>query len=168
MEVDIYILYEHKSYKDKRIFLQLLGYMLNMWKKDFEEKNPLRVIVPLVFYHGKSKWDMPDEYVKQFKVDEEITKYLLNFKYLLFNTSEHEFDPEKIQEFKNNIALYTTLMLYKDTIKKNIKIIKKIFDFWGENDFIGGSHVFISIIHTKNPIQFIQIQKTIDDPYFNF
>ena len=46
---DIYILFEHKSYKDKKVILQLLSYMLKMWKRDMGDKRPLRIIIPLVF-----------------------------------------------------------------------------------------------------------------------
>jgi hypothetical protein len=37
--VDIYILFEHKSYQDKKILLQLLRYMHLMWEKDSDEKS---------------------------------------------------------------------------------------------------------------------------------
>ena len=40
---------EHKSYKDKKVILQLLSYMLKMWKRDMGDKRPLRIIIPLVF-----------------------------------------------------------------------------------------------------------------------
>ena len=50
---------EHKSYKDKKVILQLLSYMLKMWKRDMGDKRPLRIIIPLVFYHGRKKWDIP-------------------------------------------------------------------------------------------------------------
>ncbi len=35
---DIYIIFEHKSYRDKNIFTQLLLYMYLMWQKDIDEK----------------------------------------------------------------------------------------------------------------------------------
>ena len=76
-DVDIYILMEHKSYYDKAIFIQLLKYMLLMWEKDIAEKKPLRVIIPLVFYHGKRKWDIPLQFIEQFKLKDELKKYLL-------------------------------------------------------------------------------------------
>ncbi len=47
LNADIYILFEHKSYKDKRIFVQLLKYMYLMWQKDADNNKPLRVILLL-------------------------------------------------------------------------------------------------------------------------
>ncbi len=57
LNADVYILFEHKSYKDKRIFVQLLKYMYLMWQKDSDNSKPLRIVLPLVFYHGGSWWD---------------------------------------------------------------------------------------------------------------
>ena len=57
--VDIYILFEHKSHPDKRVLRQLLRYMYLMWEKDGDEKKPLRVIIPLVFYHAKTRGRFP-------------------------------------------------------------------------------------------------------------
>ena len=75
-EMDIYILFEHKSYQDKKIFIQLLRYMYLMWNKDIGENKPLRVIIPLVFYHGKKKWKLPVKFLEQFKIKEELKNYL--------------------------------------------------------------------------------------------
>ncbi len=38
-QADIYILFEHKSYKDKKIFIQLLRYMYLMWEVKNEKNN---------------------------------------------------------------------------------------------------------------------------------
>ncbi len=46
--VDIYFLFEHKSYQDEGIFLQLLKYMYLMWQKDNGEKRLPRIIIPYV------------------------------------------------------------------------------------------------------------------------
>ena len=53
---------EHKSYKDKKVILQLLSYMLKMWKQDMDNKHDLRVIIPLVFCQGRKKWDIPAKF----------------------------------------------------------------------------------------------------------
>ena len=84
-DADIYFLFEHKSYKDNKVLIQLLKYMYLMWQKDSDENKPLRVILPLVFYHGKKKWDIPLEFNKQFKVKNELLKFLLNFRYILLS-----------------------------------------------------------------------------------
>ena len=54
---DIYIIFEHKSYRDRNIYFQLLKYMYMMWEQDYREGKELRVIIPLVFYHGRGNGD---------------------------------------------------------------------------------------------------------------
>ena len=38
-ETDIYFLFEHKSYEDKKIYIQFLKYMYLSWQQDVNEKN---------------------------------------------------------------------------------------------------------------------------------
>jgi predicted transposase/invertase (TIGR01784 family) len=78
IDADIYILLEHKSYREPAILIQLLRYMLMVWEKDFAENKPPRVIIPLVFYHGKESWNMSQCFSDQFDVDDELKDFLLN------------------------------------------------------------------------------------------
>ena len=56
----IYFLFEHKSYRSKNITFQLLKYMVEIW--DSKNKNAdsdwLPIIIPLVIYHGKERWNL--------------------------------------------------------------------------------------------------------------
>ena len=45
----IYILYEHKSWRDEKALLQLLRYKQMVWQKD---EGSLTPILPILFYHG--------------------------------------------------------------------------------------------------------------------
>lgn len=58
-EVLIYLLLEHKSWVDRRIALQLFGYVLRILEwRDRNGQAPC-VVVPLVVYHGEQAWDEP-------------------------------------------------------------------------------------------------------------
>ncbi|MBW7859424.1 MAG: Rpn family recombination-promoting nuclease/putative transposase, partial [Leptonema sp. (in: Bacteria)] len=52
--LNIYILFEHKSYRDSKIFTQLLSYIAAIHKS----QTVLMPVIPLVFYHDKQKWDL--------------------------------------------------------------------------------------------------------------
>ena len=54
----VYVLFEHKSYVEARINLDLLRYRVRIWEQWLNEGNtgPLPVIVPVVFYHGAARW----------------------------------------------------------------------------------------------------------------
>jgi len=55
----LYLLYDHKSSPDKWVSIQLLRYIMLIYKKELEKKHPptiLPEVVPVVFYHGKKEW----------------------------------------------------------------------------------------------------------------
>ncbi|MCP4136158.1 MAG: Rpn family recombination-promoting nuclease/putative transposase [bacterium] len=133
--IEVYILFEHKSYEDDKIFIQLLKYMYSMWQEDSDADKPLRMIIPLVFYHGKKEWVIPREFKDQFNVKEELQEFLLNFKYILFDTEPWDFEDESNAVIKDNVFLLTSLMLMKAVFQKNNDIIEKIFDFWHKKNF---------------------------------
>jgi predicted transposase/invertase (TIGR01784 family) len=51
------LLYEHKSkLPDRAIYIQLLQYMLGIWRKNLEQNQPLDFVLPIIVYHGKAAW----------------------------------------------------------------------------------------------------------------
>jgi len=58
----LYLLYDHKSSPDKWVSVQLLRYIMLIYRKELEKKHPptiLPEVVPMVFYHGKQEWTHP-------------------------------------------------------------------------------------------------------------
>ena len=132
---DIYIIFEHKSYRDRNIYFQLLKYMYMMWEQDYREGKELRVIIPLVFYHGRGKWRLSKEFNSVFGVNEDVRKYLLNYEYLLFDTNEWDFEDEKNRGVRNNVMLMSGLLLMKSVFSKDIKGVERVFDLWSKMGF---------------------------------
>ncbi len=135
LDADIYILLEHKCYRDVAIFIQLLRYMYLMWQKDMDEKKPLRLIIPVVFYHGKEKWNIPRSFIEQFNVSDEIKKFLLNYRYILFDTRDWDFRDKRNEELKDNVFLLTALALMKSVGNEEFEPVREIFKFWHEKGF---------------------------------
>lgn len=83
----VYVLFEHKSYIDNYVSLQLLRYMTEIWQYLRKEKNLefLPRIIPLVFYHAEEHWKVKE--LKSLFMDNSNTldKYLPNFRYELFD-----------------------------------------------------------------------------------
>src|SRR6056297_4270132 len=55
----LYLLYDHKSSPDKWVSIQLLRYIMLIYRKELEKKHPPKIlpeVVPVVFYHGKKEW----------------------------------------------------------------------------------------------------------------
>lgn len=89
-EVFIYVLLEHKSYSERFVALQLLRYMLKIWESLLDEKmKSLPVIIPLVLYHGKSRWNVSKQFADVIKVESDALKmYVPAFEYSLCDVSE--------------------------------------------------------------------------------
>jgi len=132
---DIYILMEHKSYQDDKSLIQVLKYMYLEWQKDVDQKKPLRVIIPLIFYHGEKNWKVPRSFVDNFSVSDTLKKFLLNFSYVFFDTKDWDFMAVANQELKNNVFLLTALVLMKNASNDNMEIVQEILKFWHEKGF---------------------------------
>ena len=106
----IYLLFEHKSYSEKWICLQLLEYILQIWKVKKGDGEQLPIIVPLVLYHGKTTWKIGVKLsdLLQYK-EPRLMNYVPDFEYLLYDLTKYE--DQDIQGIaKLKVALY--LMKY--------------------------------------------------------
>ncbi len=86
IDAKLYIIFEHKSYADRRVVLQFLRYILAIWEKDIEQRRPLTPVIPMLFYTGKPIWNIPTNTLEVSKtLPEEIQQYLLRLNYLFFD-----------------------------------------------------------------------------------
>ena len=134
---DICFIFEHKTEAHRKIFIQFLKYMVQEWQKDIDENIPLRIIVPIVFYHGKTPWKVSPSFAGQFDIDDDIKEYLLNFKYILFDTATWDFREETDEQLKNNVFLLSAMALMKYAYNDDHETIEGIFNFWREKGFTG-------------------------------
>ncbi|MCK4761294.1 MAG: Rpn family recombination-promoting nuclease/putative transposase [Candidatus Aminicenantes bacterium] len=134
---DICFIFEHKTEAHRKIFIQFLKYMVQEWQKDIDKNIPLRIIVPIVFYHGKKPWKVSPSFAGQFDIDDDIKEYLLNFKYILFDTATWDFREETDEQLKNNVFLLSAMALMKYAYNDDHETIEGIFNFWREKGFTG-------------------------------
>ena len=78
-ETRIYLLVEHKSSPDSETFLGLLRYMLALWTRDRKDGRPLTPVLPLVFHHGKQRWNLPRRFADFMKTPEVLPSIALDF-----------------------------------------------------------------------------------------
>jgi predicted transposase/invertase (TIGR01784 family) len=92
----LYLLFEHKSYQSRNIAVQLLKYMSEIWDRQplRKEADKLPIILPLVIYHGKQTWHMGKSFgdvINGFDtLTADMTRYVPDFDYLLFDVSTYE------------------------------------------------------------------------------
>ncbi|NLH37826.1 MAG: Rpn family recombination-promoting nuclease/putative transposase [Thermotogaceae bacterium] len=88
----IYFLFEHKSYQDPLVILQLLRYIVRIWEEKYDRiAKKLPVIIPMVIYHGESKWNVQTKLINLIKgidrLPEETKKYIPVYEYELYDLS---------------------------------------------------------------------------------
>jgi len=128
----IYLLLEHKSFVDRWVMLQLLAYIVKICedqheqnkqkraetrKQNLEQNKPenegveteyLNPVIPVVLYHGKSHWNVKNDFFALFNKGRTYSKYLPNYKYELINTADFTDD-----DFKGGVILRVSLMAMK-------------------------------------------------------
>ena len=83
----VYFLFEHKSYPDPLVGLQLLRYMVRFWERQIKEGTALSPIIPLVIYHGEKAWRTPTEFLDLLDAPEALRPFLPDFRYHLTDFS---------------------------------------------------------------------------------
>ena len=138
-ETYLYFLFEHKSTLFKTTALQLLKYMVRIWEQKVEKEKAsyLPIIIPLVIYHGESKWDPGKIFSALIEGIEElppnIKKYIPDYEYILY-----DFSPLSDEEIRGSIELRIFLGTLKSIYNKDpdafIKAVKTAFTALEELD----------------------------------
>jgi hypothetical protein len=135
-QVKITFLFEHKSSKPYFPHVQIGKYIFNILdtqieqvqdRKELNKDFRLKPIIPIVFYHGKAKWnDKPFE--KYFEgMDEFLLKYLPRFDYHLVDMSDY--DNKRIKQLFEQKQLQVGLLLMKNIFDDNnlLDLLTNIF-----------------------------------------
>ncbi|MCP4148913.1 MAG: Rpn family recombination-promoting nuclease/putative transposase, partial [bacterium] len=126
----IYLLIEHKSWKELFTPLQQLKYMVEIWELYLAQNKKakmLPVIIPMTLYHGESKWNLETNFGSLFEPPEGLARYVPDFDYNL-NDISHIPD----EEIKGTILLrilFTTLKyIFSPKLKHKLPEIFRLFD----------------------------------------
>ena len=85
----LYFVFEHKSYPDPGVLLQILNYMTVTWDEQKKKNKPLIPIIPVVIYHGSSSWNVTTHFQGQFdSLNESIKPYVPEFNYVLVDLTQ--------------------------------------------------------------------------------
>jgi predicted transposase/invertase (TIGR01784 family) len=78
-DAEIYIVLEHKSKADKITLVQILTYCAAVWEHNIlQEKRSPVPIIPIVFYHGKEPFKLPEQFGDYFTVPDSLAEYMVN------------------------------------------------------------------------------------------
>lgn len=119
----VYLLFEHKSYFDKMTPVQMLGYILDIWKLyDKQNKNEkLPPIIPILIYHGDRKWKYGSSLSELIEATSEaISDYIPGYNYLLYDFSNYS-DAEIKGQIKLRLFLKLISHIFDDDFDKGLR-----------------------------------------------
>jgi len=109
----LYFVFEHKSYPDPGVLLQILSYMTVTWDEQRKKNVPLTPVIPVVIYHGTTSWNVTTHFQGQFdSLNESIKPYIPEFNYVLVDLTQMPND-EIEQKAQNAPFLAASLLLMK-------------------------------------------------------
>ncbi|WP_198155021.1 Rpn family recombination-promoting nuclease/putative transposase [Salisediminibacterium beveridgei] len=91
----VYLLFEHKSFSERHVSLQLLTYMTEIWRSETNNK-PKSFILPILISQRKKHWNRSTNFTKYvfdgFEAEslEMFDPFIPDFDYLLFDVQERE------------------------------------------------------------------------------
>jgi len=122
----LYFVFEHKSYPDPGVLLQILSYMTVTWDEQRKKNKPLTPVIPVVIYHGSSSWNVTTHFQGQFdSLNESIKPYIPEFNYVLVDLTQIPND-EIEQKAKDTPFLMASLLLLKLVALHDIEGIMRI------------------------------------------
>ena len=115
--IDLVLLFEHKSAPDKHVLVQVGHYIFSHWVKCINEKKELKVIIPLIYYQGKKKWEKPKLLNLFPRVEGSLNQYIpaINHVFIALST----LSDENISQIRNRLMAAAILAQ-----KKGIDFIK--------------------------------------------
>lgn len=122
-EAFVYVLLEHKSSPDKWVALQLLRYLVRIWEKArLEGDKFLPLVFPVVFYHGRAKWRVAENFsaLFDFKNLEQMRPFVPEFGYYLCDLAEFE-DDELKGEFTFQAAMRLLKYIFREELHEQME-----------------------------------------------
>ena len=116
-QIRILILLEHKSGYSKNYYKQLLSYQTSL----YEESKQATVLIPVLFYHGKTPWKHKSRFQKAIlgeffsKIPPTFRKSMLNYDLRVIDTKNSK--NKRLREFFNDRSSKTNWVLR--TLDKN-------------------------------------------------
>jgi predicted transposase/invertase (TIGR01784 family) len=160
-DIKIYLLFEHKSFVDKNINLQILSYLTRIYLK----MKKITPIIPVIFYHGKEEWNIPLDFIDSFKLSEVnkklFSKYIPNFNSEFINLQTTNIE-KIISSLTLKVILYTFKNIwYFEDLKKLEELISLSKDLFTEKSEIKIMQRLLLYLYSTNDIEIEIVKDTV-------
>jgi hypothetical protein len=130
-EVKISLLIEHKSYVDKYAPIQIGSYIFSGLLKQIGEGEKPSLIVPILLYHGKARWEYQTLSSLFGGLEPELSRFLPDYEYVFHNLGE--IPDEQIQALRNKFLAASLLAMKYSVLKDRLsELIPTILKLAGE------------------------------------
>ncbi len=121
------LLFEHKSEPDDWVNWQILRYKVRGWEAQLRQgATKLSPIIPVVFYHGARRWQVPREFgaLIEFGGHDALRKFELEFLYYLCDLSSYD-----VSQIKGVAILQAGLRLMRTIFTDEFEeTLEEVFD----------------------------------------
>jgi len=159
----IYILIEHKSFLDRWVLFQLLGYIVRLSEREREikalerknkrqenikkdlpenegiEKECITVVLPVILYHGTKDWTIDKKLSALYCNGNNYIDYIPEFKYELIDLTSYE-NHQIIGNVYLQVAILVMKHYYSDEfdefLSQILSLLSDLVDDWSTINFI--------------------------------
>jgi predicted transposase/invertase (TIGR01784 family) len=167
----LYILFEHKSYPDRLTALQVLEYMVKIWRLHLNQNPPsegLPLIIPLVVYHGVKPWRYGTKLSDMLSGPAEpLAPYVPDFQFLLYDLSRYG-----DEEIKGMIVSRAGLLVMKhifhddlpDVLEEVMELLSELSDKTRALDYV--ETIIRYVINASDVVSLNDLKTIIEESYF--
>ncbi len=149
--IKICFLLEHKSHPDKYSTIQIGSYLFSAWQNQIRNNEPLSMIIPILLYHGKEKWEY-NKLTDLFKdLNPELKKFLPDFEYVYNNLGA--LTDRQIENLNNKFLVASFLALKHSMDKKWISANAGKLIILASNEDKGLTKAFIVYLYSRGRIE---------------
>ncbi len=170
----VYLLFEHKSFPERFVHLQMLEYMLKIWrlwlKQQVEHKtknnNPrfLPVVIPMLLYHGDRGWTTSTRFADLLAGPKDaLAEYIPDFTCLLYDLTEYA-----DEEIKGTILARVVMLLFKhihdpDVLERLPDILSLLRDIAAQPNGLRCIHMILLYIFNAVEAVTVEQLKTVTE-----
>ena len=166
----LYMLFEHKSYPDRLTALQVLEYMVKIWRLHLKQ-NPgkgLPLIIPLVVYHGVEPWRSGTRLTDLLSGPaQDLADYIPDFEFLLYDLTRY-----RDEEIKGMIISRVGLLVIKhifcddlrDQLKRVMELLAELSDKKRALEYV--ETIIRYVINASDTVSLEELKHIIVHSYF--